>query len=197
MAGRRACWIGDEYRPAIIKQALAATAGAGRTDGAARSTAGHPPPSGPLRNGGGGGNTGNPAGRGDTCRGTRNAISTLEDRHRAGAPVSGLITSGYRYALTTAPAWTLTLDLSSVPSPYSRCRTAADITAGLGDPIGNCGSPIAMARGQVPLWWAEMRSRPVGRERRQAKAGSAEKVRPPGRCSQHEQHRAPTRSMPR
>ena len=25
----------------------------------------------------------------------------------------------------------------------------------------------------------------------------AEKVRPPGRCSQHEQHRAPTRSMPR
>ena len=64
MAGRRARWIGDESSPAIIKQALAATAGAGRTDGAARSTAGHPPPSGPLRTDGGGGNTGNPAGRG-------------------------------------------------------------------------------------------------------------------------------------
>ena len=59
--------------------------------------------------------------------------------------------SGNRYALTTAPAWTLTLDLSSVPSPYSRCRTAADITACLGDPGGNCGSPIGVARGQVPL----------------------------------------------
>jgi hypothetical protein len=49
---------------------------------------------------------------------------------------------GNRCALTTVPAWKLALDLSSVTSPYSRCRTAADIRACLGDPVGNCGSPI-------------------------------------------------------
>jgi hypothetical protein len=40
--------------------------------------------------------------------------------------------------------------LSSVPSPYSRCRTAADITACLGDPVGNCGSPIGVHAGRCP-----------------------------------------------
>ena len=58
--------------------------------------------------------------------------------------------SGNRYALTTAPAWTLTLDLSSVPPSYSRCRTTADITACLGDPVGNCGSPIGVHAGRCP-----------------------------------------------
>jgi hypothetical protein len=48
----------------------------------------------------------------------------------------------------------------------------------------------------VPLWWSGLRSRPHLRKPRQARGGSAEKVRPPGRCSQHEQHRVPTRSMP-
>jgi hypothetical protein len=58
--------------------------------------------------------------------------------------------SGNRYALTTAPAWTLTLDLSSVPSPYSRCRTAADITAYLGDPSGIVDHPSAWQAGRCP-----------------------------------------------
>ena len=59
--------------------------------------------------------------------------------------------SGNRYALTTAPAWTLALDSSSVPSPYSRlshrggyccmsCRSRRELWITRG-----------VARGQVPL----------------------------------------------
>ena len=56
--------------------------------------------------------------------------------------------SGNRCALTTAPAGTLTLDLSSVPSSYSRCRTAADIVLAI--PSGIVDHPSAWHAGRCP-----------------------------------------------
>jgi hypothetical protein len=56
--------------------------------------------------------------------------------------------SGNRCALTTAPAGTLTLDLSSVPSSYSRCRTAADIVLAI--PSGIVDHPSAWHAGRRP-----------------------------------------------
>jgi hypothetical protein len=112
--------------------------------------------------------------------------------------------SGNRCALTTAPTWTLTLNLSSVTPPYSRCRTAADITACLGDPGGNCGSPIGVARGHRPCGGRKCgvdllvenvdRPRPDQRRRSVLPAGvpsTSSTGHPRGACRDKAQRRGP------